>query len=1177
MKLRLLTLLLLSSLAARAAPPSSEFALPELDQRQALALPAIDASKALAEDATRGKLTPGPVRYALGHAISGYGNQGAKSKGGTWSTLSDGRQLWRLDVHAPGAVSLDFGFTDFRLPAGAELWIVDTVGGTAQGPFTDVDNKRSGQFWTPLLRTDRARIEIVVPAEKRAFLRFNLDTVHQGYKNLFARSLGQKSGSCNVDVACPEGNAWRDEIRSSAVVAYNASGTRDGNGCSGQFVNSTAPTSGPLFLSANHCEIDGDSARVYFNFQNSVCRTPGSAASGSDGDGPLTATLFGAEMLAQTDPAGGVVSSDFALLRFDNQAPPAANLYLSGWDRRPLVPAGVTAIHHPLGDEKRISFENNALSITGYSSDVGGGTTHLRVADWDVGTTEQGSSGGGIWNDDGRLVGVLSGGAAACGNDDPDWFGRLSEAWDGLGTPATRVRDWLDPAGSNAQTLDGKNACSLGTTTLNSAAFATSPAAGASVTFDAATTGGSGGYTYSWDVDGDGTIDRSGPQSSVSLTYPNARSLQVSVRVNDAAGCTASVSRALDVVGAGLNAAAAAPQQVCGDNDAAIEPGERWRVPVTLTNNGGAPLAAGGRALFVTGAASTGLLPIGPNSFGHRATTSAIGGCSYAFNDIASGAQAVPALATSDEQNNGFGPLDDARTTQTIALGGSGFKLYGQTFTQAVMSTNGYVSFSPNENGGDYSNDCNGAYTNGGVGPQLRVHHDDLVVSTQSGAGLRYRYYPSCPRQAESDRNSTQGCHVFQWSRMQTYVAGGEDATGDFEFQAIAYERTGQVAYQYRSASPDLGAGATIGISNPAASDPLNVRCNEASAAPAQSAICVFDPAAVPSASSALRIESATAALGALNPAQSTTIDVPFAVRSDASCGAPLVIDYLGTAAPGSFSLANKTVLETSLGAGGTCQISSTCAAAVPQIATRQGLYSNPTRGGNGLANFIYGNNYGGAWYTALPNRTPTWYILAGPYADNLAAIPITRVRNTAAPDGFATASDLVGRAWVAQTDSDSLVLAYAFDDGDSGIELMDAQALPFSSPNRSQLWSGTPSGWGLVVETLATQPNTVLDFVGTYIYDSQGVARWVTGSTNNVTTGGFNLSAYRVHCPACPWISDWAASPLAAGSMTRTYTGPSTGTMSTSITLPAPMSGTWNRSNVPMQTLAPPSPAQQQ
>ena len=119
---------------------------------------------------------------------------------------------------------------------------------------------------------------------------------------------------------------------------------------------------------------------------------------------------------------------------------------------------------------------------------------------------------------------------------------------------------------------------------------------------------------------------------------------------------------------------------------------------------------------------------------------------------------------------------------------------------------------------------------------------------------------------------------------MQTYVGSGSAATGDFEFQAIAYERTGQVAYQYRSASPDIGAGATIGISNPAASDPLNVRCNDAGAAPAQSAICVFD-LGVPSASSALRLESPTASVVALNRA-STTVDVH--LRSAATRAAAL-------------------------------------------------------------------------------------------------------------------------------------------------------------------------------------------------------------------------------------------------------------------------------------------------
>jgi hypothetical protein len=328
MNLRLWTLFLLFPLAAFAAAPSAEFALPDLDRNAILELPAIDRAKALREDAAVAT-KPGPLRYALGHAIDGMAVSGTKSRGGEWSTLPDRRLLWRLQVHAPDAVSLDLGFSEFRLPHGAELWIRNPSSKQTQGPFTDADNPPGGEFWTPILAGDTALLELVLPADKREFLKLKLDTVHHGYRALVTRGAITKSGSCNVDVVCPEGNNWRDEIRSAAVVAYNASGTRDGNGCSGQFVNATAATTGPLFLSAGHCGIQAASARVYFNFQNSFCRAPGSTASGELGNGPLTATLFGATDLSRSNPTvnNNVVSSDTNLLRFNSPPPAAAALY----------------------------------------------------------------------------------------------------------------------------------------------------------------------------------------------------------------------------------------------------------------------------------------------------------------------------------------------------------------------------------------------------------------------------------------------------------------------------------------------------------------------------------------------------------------------------------------------------------------------------------------------------------------------------------------------------------------------------------------------------------------------------------------------------------------------------------------------------------------------------------
>ena len=1140
-----------------------------------LSLPTIDAAKALAEDEARDKTRPGPRRYALGHAVESVVITDKTSHGGKWSEEKDGGLRWELEVKAPGALSLDLGFKPFRLPSGAELKLIDALSGVTQATFTDADNPPGGEFWTPLVQSDQVRLELRLPTEKRPFLRLGLDTVHHGYRSLLAgvKAIGAKSGACNVDVVCSQGDQWRDQIRSVAVVAFNNSGTRSGNGCSGQFVNSTAPNSGPLFLSANHCEIEATSARVYFNFQNSTCRAAGSEASGLPGDGQLVTTLFGATLLALANPAGGVAASDFALYRFNSPAPAAANLFLSGWDRRNLAPAlPSTTIHHPSGDEKRISVENQPLTISTYLGNPGSGTTHLRIADWDVGTTEPGSSGSGLWNSDKRLIGVLSGGDAACGNDLPDWYGRLAHAWEGLGTPDRRLKDWLDNGGTNAETLDGSNNCSI-TVNLASSAFGTAPQAGNNVAFTASVSGATGAVTYIWDVDGDGGEDRRGTQTSLTASFPKAGSYQVHVRAKDANGCDGLASRALDVVGPALTATAGAAQQVCGDNDAAIEPGERWRVPVTLRNGGAVALSTGARALFTPGAATTGVLPIGPNDFGYRATTTAAGGCGFNFVDIASGANAVAALPTAVANGNSFGPLDDARTTTTIPLGGSGFGFYGQAQTQAVMSTNGYVSFSADESGGDFSNDCEGGYNNGAAGPQLRVHHDDLVVSTQPGAGLRYRYFATCPRQAESDRTQAQGCHVFQWSRMQVYVNGGA-AAGDFEFQAIAYERTGQVTYQYRSAAPDAGAGSTIGLSNASGNDPLNVGCDEANAATAQTAVCMFEPDALPVVNAGLRIESPAPAVSTLAPTTQTTINVPIAISTGATCGAPLALDYFGTAAPGSFSLDRRSVLNTTVGGGGACQVSNNCPAQVATIAVRPGLYSNPQRPGNGLAHFVYGSVYGSAWYTAQTDRTPTWYTLTGDYADNLASAPIERFFNASAPSGFTPQHETAGRAWTAQLDTDSVLYAWALSDGNAGMELMDAFPLPFSNPNHSQVWfAPTESGWGLAIESLNTGGSNALEFIGAYVYDSNGIARWMVGDSTSLSGGSVPLTLHRPHCAGCPWFADWDSQGASAGSLTRSYTGPTSGTLGTSITLPAPLSGSWTRSGVSIITIGTPAP----
>jgi hypothetical protein len=134
--------------------------------------------------------------------------------------------------------------------------------------------------------------------------------------------------------------------------------------------------------------------------------------------------------------------------------------YYAGWDRSDTAPDSAVGIHHPDGDMKKISFEDDPLSITAYLGDPSPGDgTHLRVANWDLGTTEGGSSGSPIFNSNKHITGLLHGGWASCYQpNERDWYGRIYSSWTGGGTPATRLSDWLDPndINSGAISLDGK-------------------------------------------------------------------------------------------------------------------------------------------------------------------------------------------------------------------------------------------------------------------------------------------------------------------------------------------------------------------------------------------------------------------------------------------------------------------------------------------------------------------------------------------------------------------------------------------------------------------------------------------------------------------------------------------------------------------------------------------------
>ncbi|HUS25604.1 MAG TPA: trypsin-like peptidase domain-containing protein [Candidatus Binatia bacterium] len=425
---RLHTLAALALLLAAPLAPAS-----------ALTVPPPDVAAALAADAA--KAGPPAYRFAVPVPVAV-----TPLTHGDWTVLADGRRQWRLQVEASGAKHLNFAFTRFALPAGASLTVAAADGSDLRGPYSAA-NAVAGQLWTPVVRGSSAVILLTLPAGTGA-ADLALTAVNYGFRAFGAKDdAAAKSGRCEIDVACPEAAGWGNEIRS--VARYTIAGALL---CSGTLMNNTARDGTPLFLTASHCLPSAALAPTtvyYWNYQTSTC--------GGRPDGGLEETQMGAVMLA-TSGGATVVGSDFSLLQLAQTPPAEYHVYYSGWDRRDLAPHGVVGIHHPNGDEKRISFDFDQTEIANYLENGDGSNTgsHIRVVSWDRGVTEPGSSGSGIWNTDHHLVGTLSGGGSSCElPKDSDWYGRLQQHWSAVPTPITSVADWLDPAASNADTLDG--------------------------------------------------------------------------------------------------------------------------------------------------------------------------------------------------------------------------------------------------------------------------------------------------------------------------------------------------------------------------------------------------------------------------------------------------------------------------------------------------------------------------------------------------------------------------------------------------------------------------------------------------------------------------------------------------------------------------------------------------
>jgi len=208
----------------------------------------------------------------------------------------------------------------------------------------------------------------------------------------------------------------------------------------------------------------------------------------------------------------------------------------------------------------------------------------------------------------------------------------------------------------------------------------------------------------------------------------------------------------------------------------------------------------------------------GPDAFGYVFADSTTNQCTFNFIDI---------TATGTSVVSG----DDAGAP--VNLPGPALDFYGETVTDIAMTTNGYLSTDSTDTGPDLSNDCPlPAPPSTGGGGRYYPLQDDLITAD----GL-FEYFPNCPR--PSGAVAGEGCYVFQWNGVEHFGGMGET----FSFQAVLYDTSYAIVFQYGAGNPETGTGSTTGIQNLAATDGLTYACDAAAPVTAgDGAVCMYHP-----------------------------------------------------------------------------------------------------------------------------------------------------------------------------------------------------------------------------------------------------------------------------------------------------------------------------------------------
>ena len=374
--------------------------------------------------------------------------------------LSGTQREFRLFIESPKALGIALHFDAFQLPESGLLWVENLNGKLVAGPYDSKTNNDGDSYALPLIVSSKLILR---------YRQSNLDddpililaSIAHAFRDVpystekVSRDFGD-SESCQVNINCSEGDNWKDQ--SKAVMRISIRVGTDLFWCTGTLMNNTNQDCTPYVLTADHCGNGASSSDMqdwvfYFQYEASACADPSSE--GSLANKAITGCSYKSSSGGQGD-----TDSDFYLVELSQQVPQFYNPYFAGWDRSGNGSSSGVGIHHPSGDIKKVSTYSSALRSTSWGGAVS--NTHWELQ-WIAtanghGVTESGSSGSALFNAQGQVIGMLTGGTSECGAgvNGLDYYGKLSYAWTSEGsTSSKRLLPWLDPNNTGLDKIDG--------------------------------------------------------------------------------------------------------------------------------------------------------------------------------------------------------------------------------------------------------------------------------------------------------------------------------------------------------------------------------------------------------------------------------------------------------------------------------------------------------------------------------------------------------------------------------------------------------------------------------------------------------------------------------------------------------------------------------------------------